>query len=120
MSINESTNIKKISDRKVSYDIDGITIDGNNLVEVFNTVYYFANRCRNGHGPVLVECKTYRQKGHSKSDAQVYRSKEEVKSWIEKDPIQRYGKVLIKEAILAEEENKNIENEVIAKSKEAV
>ena len=120
MPVKEAINIKRISDRKSSYGIEGATIDGNNVVEVFNTVSYFADKCRAGKGPVLIESLTYRWKGHSKSDAQVYRSKEEVKKWMDRDPIKRYKKILIEEKVLTEKEDMDIENEVIEKLKEAV
>ena len=100
MPVKEAFNIKKISDRKFSYNIEGLTIDGNNLVEVYNTVRHFADYVRSEKGPVLIECLTYRWKGHSKSDAQVYRAEEEVRTWMEKDPIPRYRKVLIEGGII--------------------
>ncbi|MDZ7838368.1 MAG: thiamine pyrophosphate-dependent dehydrogenase E1 component subunit alpha [Actinomycetota bacterium] len=88
-------NIDKISDRKLAYGIDGLTIDGNDVTQVsLNTIAHFVQNCRQGKGPVLIEAVTYRWKGHSKSDAQVYRSKQELKSWMEKDPIERYSKQL--------------------------
>lgn len=120
MPVKEAFNINKISDRKAAYGIDGITINGNNLIEVYNTVFSFADRCRNGSGPVLIESQTYRWRGHSKSDAQIYRSKEEVKSWMEKDPIIQYKKVLIEEKTLMEKEDENIEKEVADQLREAV
>ncbi|MFZ3385799.1 MAG: thiamine pyrophosphate-dependent dehydrogenase E1 component subunit alpha, partial [Candidatus Hydromicrobium sp.] len=82
-SVKEAFNIEKISDRKCAYGIEGLTIDGNNLVEVFNAVSHFTGECRAGRGPVLIESLTYRWMGHSKSDAQVYRTKEEIKQWVE-------------------------------------
>ncbi len=116
----EAFNIAKISDRKLAYGIDGITIDGNNLAEVFNTVSHFADACRAGSGPVLIESLTYRWGGHSKSDAQVYRTKEEVKEWIEKDPIGRYKKILFDGGTLTEKEDKELEAKVISGIKRAV
>lgn len=110
--VKESLNIEKISDRKAAYGIKGLTIDGNDLVEVFNTVSHFADECRAGRGPVLIESLTYRWKGHSKSDAQVYRKKEEVKSWKEKDPIKKYKNVLIGSKVLTEEMDSALEKEV--------
>jgi len=115
----EAFNIKRISDRRASYGISGLTIDGNNLIEVFNTVSHFAGECRAGRGPVLIESLTYRWGGHSKSDAQVYRSKEEVKSWMEKDPIVQYKKVLMREGVLIEKEDKELEKEVEEQLKKA-
>ena len=118
MPVKEAFNIKKISDRKFSYNMDGLTIDGNNLVEVYNTIKHFADYIRLENKPVLIECLTYRWKGHSKSDAQVYRSKEEVRAWMEKDPIPRYSKVLIDEGIITSEDDRKIEAEVLEELKD--
>lgn len=115
----EILNIKKISDRKYAYGIDGLTIDGNDLVEVFNTISHFGSLVRKGKGPVLVESLTYRHKGHSKSDAQIYRTKEEVSAWKAKDPILRYKELLIEEKILTRKEDKDLEGETIEEIKKA-
>ncbi|MCL5986184.1 MAG: thiamine pyrophosphate-dependent dehydrogenase E1 component subunit alpha [Actinobacteria bacterium] len=118
--IKEAINISKISDRKCAYGIEGMTIDGNDLVKVFNTVKHFAEYCREGEGPVLIESQTYRWKGHSRSDAQVYRTKEEVKNWMEKDPIRKYKEMLIKEGSFSEKEDKVLEGEVTNEVNQAV
>ena len=120
MPVKEAFNIRRISDRKCAYNIEGLTIDGNDLVEVYNTARHFADYARTGKGPVLIECLTYRWKGHSKSDAQVYRTREEVKTWMEKDPINRYKSVLIKAGIITEKVDIEIEAEVIDELKKAV
>lgn len=117
--VKEAFNIEKISDRKYAYGIEGLTIDGNNLIEVFNTVSHFNGECRVGRGPVLIESLTYRWMGHSKSDAQVYRTREEIKQWVEKDPIERYKKILIDQKILIEKEDRDLEKEVISQIEEA-
>jgi len=118
-SVKEAFNIEKISDRKCAYGIEGLTIDGNNLVEVFNAVSHFTSECRAGRGPVLIESLTYRWSGHSKSDAQVYRTREEIRQWVEKDPIKRYKKILINQKILTEKEDRDLEKEVISQIEEA-
>jgi len=118
-SVKEAFNIEKISDRKCAYGIEGLTIDGNNLVEVFNAVSHFTGECRAGRGPVLIESLTYRWMGHSKSDAQVYRTKEEIKQWVERDPIERYKKILIDQKILTEKEDRDLEKEAISQIEEA-
>lgn len=120
MPVKQAFNIRRISDRKASYNIEGITIDGNNIVEVYNTVRHFADYAREGRGPALIECLTYRWKGHSKSDAQVYRTKEEVKSWINKDPIPRYREVLINSGIISLSNADDIEKKAISDLQEAV
>ncbi len=118
--IKEAFNIERISDRKSAYGIEGLTIDGNNLVEVFNAVSHFAGECRTGKGPVLIESLTYRWKGHSKNDAQVYRTKEEIRQWMEKDPIRRYKGILIEKGVLTEEEDRDLEKDVIDQLEKAV
>lgn len=118
--IKEAFNIGRISDRKSAYGIEGLTIDGNNLVEVFNAVSHFADECRAGEGPVLIESLTYRWKGHSKNDAQVYRTKEEIKRWVTKDPIKRYKEILIEKGVLTEEEDRDLEKDVISQAEKAV
>ena len=118
-SVKEAFNIEKISDRKCAYGIEGLTIDGNNLAEVFNAVSHFTGECRAGRGPVLIESLTYRWSGHSKSDAQVYRTREEIRQWVERDPIEKYKKILINQKILTEKEDRDLEKEVIGQLEKA-
>lgn len=70
-----------------AFDIPSLQVDGMEPEEVYKAVKDAADLCREGHGPVFLEIKTYRYKGHSMSDPQKYRTKEEVKSYKEKDPI---------------------------------
>ncbi len=117
--VKEAFNITKISDRKVSYGIDGLTIDGNNVIEVFNVISHYRDECLEGKGPVLVEALTYRWRGHSKSDAQIYRTKEEVRGWMDGDPIIRYGKELIKNGVMTRKQINELEKQVIEEIKKA-
>jgi pyruvate dehydrogenase E1 component alpha subunit len=66
-----------------------------------------------------VECLTYRWKGHSKSDAQVYRAKEEVKDWMDRDPIPRYRNTLIESKVITEKDDRKIEEEVLKEIEDA-
>ncbi|MDI3534613.1 MAG: acetoin:2,6-dichlorophenolindophenol oxidoreductase subunit alpha [Thermosediminibacterales bacterium] len=112
---------ENIADRAKGYSIPGYIVDGNDVEAVFETVNKAVQDARNGKGPSLVECKTYRWKGHSKSDNNVYRTREEIKAWMEKCPIKRYKEKLIAEGIATEEELKQIEDDVekeIAKAEE--
>ncbi len=118
-SIKEAFNISKISDRKYAYGIDGLTIDGNNVAEVYNVISHYRDICLNGKGPVLVEALTYRWRGHSKSDAQIYRTKKEVKSWMDRDPIARYGKELVEHGVMTQKQIDELEREVIEEMKKA-
>lgn len=94
MSIRKSANVAKISDRAAAYNVRGITVDGNEVAAVYDAISQAAEDCRAGRGPVLVECLTYRWRGHSKSDRQLYRTRDELAEWQGRDPIPRYAKAL--------------------------
>jgi pyruvate dehydrogenase E1 component alpha subunit len=88
----------------------GITIDGNKLIEVINATFDAVERARKGEGPTLIEAKTYRWKGHSKSDAKKYRTREEEDMWkTERDPIANFKAELIKAKILTEAQDVEIQ-----------
>ncbi|MBL8057138.1 MAG: thiamine pyrophosphate-dependent dehydrogenase E1 component subunit alpha [Anaerolineales bacterium] len=91
MPITKSVNVSQISDRAAAYGIPGVTVDGNDPVSVYEAVSAAVVRARAGQGPSLVEAVTYRWRGHSKSDKQAYRTREEVKEWQARDPIRRYA-----------------------------
>lgn len=94
MSIKKATNIKQISQRAAAYGMPGVTVDGNDILQVYETLKTAAEYARSGKGPYFVEVETYRWKGHSKSDKQAYRTRDEVKAWMTKDPIARFAKLL--------------------------
>ena len=74
--------IEEISQRAAAYGIKGVTVDGNDVFAVHRAVREAAERARSGSGPTLIEAITYRWRGHSKSDRQAYRTREEVKEWM--------------------------------------
>lgn len=95
--------IENISQRATAYNIPGVTVDGNEVLAVYNAVSEAAARARRGEGPTLVEAKTYRYKGHSRSDKQAYRTRDEVREWQEeRDPIQRFAALLVTAGVLNE------------------
>jgi len=96
--------IDDISDRAEAYGMPGITVDGNDLIAVYSAVGEAVNRARNGDGPSFIVCETYRWMGHSRSDRNLYRTKEEINVWKEKDPIQLFRDRLIAAEILTEDE----------------
>lgn len=99
----KSMNIKNVAERAAAYGIKGQIIDGNNVVEVYEAVKK-AKEYVKKNGPILIESKTYRWLGHSKSDANVYRTKEEIASWKEKDPIKWHRNYLEENKIFTEKE----------------
>lgn len=104
MSVKRAMNIEDISQRACAYGIPGVTVDGNDLVAVYDAAREAVDRARRGEGPTLIEAKTYRWKGHSKSDKQRYRTKEEVAAWKAKDPIARLVKRMKAAGWLSDEE----------------
>jgi TPP-dependent pyruvate/acetoin dehydrogenase alpha subunit len=113
-SVKRAFAIERISDRAAAYGLPGVTVDGNDLVTVYEAVSEAVNRARAGRGPSLVENVTYRWRGHSKSDANRYRTREEIEAWKEKCPIQRFRARLIEAGKLTEEQAERIEQEAYA------
>jgi pyruvate dehydrogenase E1 component alpha subunit len=113
-------NIENVADRAMAYGIPGVTVDGNDVLVVYEGTEKAVERARRGEGPTLIECKTYRQKGHSRVDPARYRPREEVERWLAKDPIKRFKEELLKANIMIEAEAQQIEREVSARIEEAV
>jgi len=104
--------IENVADRAQAYGILGVTVDGNDVLAVFEATKTGVERARAGKGPTLIECKTYRHKGHSRVDPATYRPKAEVSEWMKKDPIVRFKTQLLERQILTEQEAKKIETDV--------
>jgi len=102
MHVHRSMNIEDISMRAASYGMPGRSVDGNDAVAVYAATRE-ARSAVHASGPLLLVLNTYRIMGHSKSDAGLYRSKEEVESWKRKDPIQRLACVLGEKGVSAEQ-----------------
>ena len=101
-----------ISDRAKSFSIPGVTVDGMDVIAVYEVTKEAADRARNGGGPTLIEAKTYRYKGHSKSDKNVYRTKEEIEEWKKKDPIVNFIKKLKDLGDLDDKTLESIKNDI--------
>lgn len=112
MSQERHQNINDIADRATAYGIPGVSVDGNDLMAVFEAGQEAIKRARNGDGPTLIECKTYRHRGHFEGDAQVYRSPDEIQAWKQKDPIERIKKRLVEMGVLTEADDGRIKDEV--------
>jgi len=112
--------IPRISDRAAGYGMPGETVDGNDLNAVYAAVSRAVERARAGEGPSLVENVTYRWRGHSKSDANRYRSREEIEAWKEKDPIARFERWLAQAINLNESDARAIQQAAYAAIESAV
>lgn len=100
VSTERSTAVKNIAERAVAYSMPGVTVDGNSLSDVAEASVTAIERARAGEGPTLIECLTYRHRGHSKSDRNRYRTKEEIDDWISKDPIGRFEAELLEYGVI--------------------
>jgi TPP-dependent pyruvate/acetoin dehydrogenase alpha subunit len=103
-STERSTAVPKIATRALAYDMPGLTIDGNSFADVAEAAHAAIERARAGGGPTLIECLTYRHRGHSKSDRNRYRTKEEIESWVERDPIVLFEQDLLKHGMIEQHE----------------
>jgi len=112
--------IENVADRAGAYGIPGVVVDGNDVLAVYEATQKAVERARKGEGPTLIECKTYRHKGHSRVDPAKYRPKEEVEEWLAKDPIKRFKEKLLQTNTLTESEIQQIEKEVSDEIEEAV
>ena len=113
-------NIEDIADRGAAYGIPGLVVDGNNVIAVYEAVSEAAKRARNGEGPSLLECKTYRWRTHFEGEPDTYRPPEEVKAWLKREPIAPYRKKLIEQGVIDGKKAEQIEKEVQKELEEAV
>jgi acetoin:2,6-dichlorophenolindophenol oxidoreductase subunit alpha len=97
----------------------GVTVTGSELDEVHDATAEALERARAGEGPTLLEAITYRYLGHSKSDANLYRTREEIATWRKQDPIQRFAVKLEEAGLLEEDEWRNLEDESRQRIEEA-
>ncbi len=111
--------IENIADRAVAYGIPSVVMDGNDVLAIHEAARLAVERARKGEGPTLMECKTYRRKGHSRFDPATYRPKEEVETWLKKDPIAHFQTKLFEMGALTEAEAEKIIQEVTTEVDEA-
>ncbi len=117
--VSKTFGIANIADRAQAYGIPGVSIDGMDVIGVYEAMHHAVARARNGGGPSLIECMTYRFKGHYIGDPGIYRTQKELEKWKEKDPIERLKKSLKKNKILRAKDIKEIEDKAMAKVNEA-
>ena len=113
--------VSKISDRAVPYAMTGVSIDGTDVLKVYETIKQAVNKARAGEGPTLVECVAYRLRGHSAGDLAVYRPKEVEEKWMEiHDPVKIFKEQLLKESTLTLQEIEEMRTEIEHEIQEVV
>ncbi|PBQ30702.1 dehydrogenase [Sphingobacteriaceae bacterium] len=100
---NEQFKCKSFADKAIGYGIEGISIDGNNVLKVYETIKNLSESIRNDPRPVLLECVTFRMRGHEEASGTKYVPKELFDIWGRKDPVATFEKFLIAEGVLTEE-----------------
>ena len=112
MDVERATARLPIAQRAESYGIPWACVDGNDVIAVYDSMKIAADHVRSGEGPYFVEAITYRYFGHSKSDRNLYRSREEIEDWKQnRDPIMRFSRHLLHAEILGESQVKEIDAE---------
>ena len=119
-AIARATAVANVADRATAYGVPGVMVDGNDFAAVAAAAFEATDRARAGDGPTLIEAKTYRTRGHSRSDRNRYRTREEIDAWTARDPIARFEKEIIAFGLADEAEIKAIAAAVEKEMAEAV
>ena len=112
--------VTDLSSRGCSYGIPGEKVDGNNVIAVFDAAKRAVEKARIGGGPTILECITYRIRGHARFEPAEYRNKEEVDLWEKFDPIKRFREAALAIGVFSEVELEDIEKQVEAEIASAV
>ncbi len=118
--VQETTPVRDVSVRAVAYGIKGVTVDGNDVIAVYEAAKEAVERARKDKEPTLIEAKTYRLKGHFVGDPELYRPKNEVEQMYANDPIVRFEKFLTENCGFTESEKSQIWNDAKEEVEKAV
>ena len=108
----EQYNCKDLADRGKGYGMRSYVIDGNNVLEVYNTIKKIADQIRKKPEPVLIECKTFRMRGHEEASGTKYVPEDLMNHWAAKDPVTNYEKFLLAEKVITEKEIKDLKADI--------
>jgi len=108
---NEQYRCKQLVDRALGYGMEGKRIDGNNILEVYHTIHELAEDIRKNPRPVLIECMTFRMRGHEEASGTKYVPQELFTEWEKKDPLKNYEEFLLQEGILTESDQSALRTE---------
>ncbi len=120
MSSEKAFKVERMSDKAAGYGVPGETVDGNDVEAVFEAVSQAVTRARAGDGPTFIEALTYRWRGHSKSDKNLYRTREEIAQWRADDPIAAYADVLLERGVVTQDQLNAMSDDVRNEIREAV
>ena len=95
--------VENVADRACAYNMPGLVVDGNDVVAVYQAASEARDRALAGEGPTLIECKTYRHRGHSSFDMRLYRPQEELEAWLTRDPLTLLERTLREKGLLDDE-----------------
>ncbi len=113
--------LSDVAARAAGYGIPGVVVDGNDVMAVYEAAEAAVSRARAGQGPTLIECKTYRWRGHTERPGQEDpRPKEEIEEWRQRDPINRYATNLMDQGLLTEEAWQQMDADILAAIEDAV
>lgn len=110
--IREQYRCEKLIDKAKGYGMEGVQIDGNNILAVYDTIKGVREYCIKNQKPYLIECITFRMRGHEEASGTKYVPKEMFEEWNEKDPIKNYERYLIEEKVITELSVADIRNEI--------
>jgi pyruvate dehydrogenase E1 component alpha subunit len=119
-AVNRASAVTEIWKKACAYDMTGERVDGMDVLAVRRITDQLVAQAREKHEPSLLECVTYRYRGHSMSDPDTYRGKEEIKEWQGRDPILTLGNHLKQQKMLTDEDIQSIDDEVTTEVEEAV
>jgi 2-oxoisovalerate dehydrogenase E1 component len=97
---NEQFRCESFADKGIGYGIEAVSIDGNNILEVYDTIKLLAEDLRKNNRPVLVECRTFRMRGHEEASGTKYVPKELMEEWAKKDPLDNYENFLLSQQVI--------------------
>jgi 2-oxoisovalerate dehydrogenase E1 component len=118
--VSEQYRCERLADRGIGYGMEAVQIDGNNVLEVYNTVRHYAESIRKDPRPVLIECTTFRMRGHEEASGTKYIAPERFEEWKEKDPVRLFEQYLTDEHVLNDLYRTQLRMELKAEIDEAV
>lgn len=109
---NEQFRCESFADKGIGYGVEALSIDGNNILEVYDTVRLLAESLRKQHRPVLLECRTFRMRGHEEASGTKYVPKQLLQDWAKKDPVENYEQFMLKEGIIDSDYIQNLRQKI--------